>query len=230
MPGSGKTTMSHCAAQILREKGTKVREPTYFINNEMGTIQRYLTKSWYSTKLAWLRPVQALQWLFLVVQSRQRTMKDFVLMIVNCFFILEIYRRYSLRNDICFLDQGICQALLSLSYNSKTENFIGKKLGTAIGFFSTLEFRIMHIETDVDTIVQRLQKRHKKRSRLEMTKNTTDFAETIRNEKRKIEKLLRILCTQVQADVNTIQKNGPDDIHSTVQKISGLFIHNQNQS
>ena len=144
-------------------------------------------------------------------------------MIINCFFILEIYRHHGRHNDICFLDQGICQALLSLSYNSKTENFIESKLTTALDLLSNLGFRIIHIGTDVDTIVQRLEKRHKKQSRLELIKNTTDFVEIIRGEKRKIEHLLKIMCTQLQADMNTIQKNGSENIHSAAQQIADLF-------
>ena len=144
-------------------------------------------------------------------------------MIINCFFILEIYRHHGRHNDICFLDQGICQALLSLGYHSKTENFIERKLATALHFFSTPRFRIIHIETDVDAIARRLKKRHKKQSRLELIKNTTDFVEIIRGEKRKIENLLNILCTQHQEDMNTIQKNGSEDIHSAAQQIADLF-------
>ena len=144
-------------------------------------------------------------------------------MIINCFFILEIYRYHGRHNDICFLDQGICQALLSLSYNSKTENFIERKLVTAMDFFSTLGFRIVHIETDIDTIIQRLKKRYTQESRLELIKNTPRFVEIIRGEKRKIENLLKILRTQLQADINTTQKNGSENIHSAAQQITDLF-------
>jgi len=227
MPGSGKTTLSHRAAEILREKGTTVLEPTYSINNEIRIIQRYLIKSWYSIKLAWLRPVWALDWFFLVVQSRQKSLKDFVLMSINCFFILEIYRQHGRHNYIYFLDQGICQALLSLSYNSETENFIERKLGTVSCFLSPLGFRIIHIETDVDTIIQRLKKRHKKQSRLELITNTTEFVEIIRGENRKIEHLLKMLCNELQADIVTIQKNSSEDIHSAAQQIADLFSDSQ---
>ena len=148
-------------------------------------------------------------------------------MSINCFFVLEIYRQHGRHNDICFLDQGICQALLSLSYNSKTENFIEKKLATALYFLSPLGFRIIHIETDVDTIIQRLKKRHKKQSRLELIANTTEFVKIIRGEKRRIEYLLKMLCTELQADIVTIQKNGSEDIHSAAQQIADLFSDSQ---
>jgi energy-coupling factor transporter ATP-binding protein EcfA2 len=224
LPGSGKTTLSHHAAEILREKGTTVLEPTYLINNETKTIQRYLIKSWYSTKLVWLRPVWVLNWFRFIVQSRQKTLQDFMSMIVNCFYILEIYRHHSRHNDICFLDQGICQALLSLSYNSKKENLMERKLVTAMDFLATLEFRVIHIETGVDTIVQRLKERYKKQSRLELIKNTTDFVEIIRDEKRKIDHLLKVLRTQLQVQINTIQKNRSEDIRSAARYIAVLFI------
>jgi len=223
LPGSGKTTLSHRAAEILREKGTTVLEPTYLINNQMGTTQRYLTKSWYLTKLAFLRPVWALDWFLLVVQSRQRTLKDFVLMVVNCFFILEIYRQHGRRIDICFLDQGICQALLSLSYSAQTEQLIERKLITDIAFFLTPRFRVVHIEADEGTIAQRLEKRYKKRSRLETLKETTDFMEIVRGEKRTIENLLEILRSQLQADIHTLQQNGSEDIYFSAQQIVKMF-------
>ena len=148
-------------------------------------------------------------------------------MSINCFFILEIYRQHSRHNYIYFLDQGICQALLSLSYNSKTENFIERKLGTVSCFLSPLGFRIFHIETDVDTIIQRLKKRHKKQSRLELIANTTEFVEIIRGENRKIEHLLKMLCNELQADIVTIQKNSSEDIHSAAQQIADLFSDSQ---
>jgi thymidylate kinase len=224
LPGSGKTTLSHRAAEILNEKGTAVLEPTYSINNEMRTIQRYLIKSWYSIKLAWLRPAWALYWFLFIVQSSQKTLQDFVSTIINCFFILEIYRHHRLYNDICFLDQGICQALLSLSYNSKRENLMERKFVSAMDFLSTLGFRIIYIETDVDTIVQRLEKRHKKQSRLELRKNTSDFVEIVRYEKRKIEHLLKKLCIDLHADITTISKSSFEDIQSAAQQIADLFI------
>jgi deoxyadenosine/deoxycytidine kinase len=224
LPGSGKTTLSHRAAEILREKGTTVLEPTYLINNEMRTIQRYLIKSWYSIKLAWLRPAWALDWLLFIVQSRQKTLQNFVLMIVNCFFILEIYRHHSRSNDICFLDQGICQALLSLSYYSKRDNFMERKFITAMDFFSTLGFRVIYIDTGVDTIVPRLKERYKKQSRLELRKNTRDFVEIIHGEKRKIEHLLKKLCRNLQVDITTLSKSSSEDVHSAAQQIADLFI------
>ena len=148
-------------------------------------------------------------------------------MSVNCFFVLEIYRQHGRHNYNIFLDQGICQALLSLSYHSKTESFIEKKLGAVSCFLSSLGFRIIHIETDVDTIIQRLKKRHKRQSRLELTANTTEFVEIIRGENRKIEHLLKMLRTELQADTVTIQKNGSEDIHSAAQQIADLFSDSQ---
>lgn len=223
IPGSGKTTLSHQAAEILREKGISVLEPTYLINNEKRAIQRYLNKTLYCIKLASLRPAWASAWCTLVVQSKQKTLKDFVLMIINGFFVLEIYRYCSRNNDICFLDQGICQALLSLSYHSKTENFLDRQLVTALDLLSTLGFRIIHIEVDVDTTIQRLKNRYRKQSRLELLKNSNEFVEVIRSEKRKIENLLEILRAQLQADIATIPKNSSDDIHSSANQISELI-------
>ena len=227
LPGSGKTTLSHGTAVILREKNTTVIEPTYLINNEMREIRRYLTKLWYSTKLVLLRPAWALKWFFLVVQSRQKTVREFLLMIINCFFVLEIYRHHSRRNDICFLDQGICQAFLSLSYNSKTEDFIRRQLDAVWGFLSPLDFRIFHVETDFDTVIQRLKKRHKRQSRLELTADTTEFREILRSEKRKIEYLLEMLCTGRQANVVTIHRNDSANIHSAARQIADLFAYRE---
>jgi shikimate kinase len=224
LPGSGKTTLSHHAAEILREKGITVLEPTYLINNEVRTIQRYLIKSWYSIKLACLQPAWALNWLRFIVQSKQKTLQDFISMIVNCLYILEIYRHHGEHHDICFLDQGIYQALLSLSYNSKKENLIERQFVTAMDFLATLGLQVIHIETGVDTIVQRLKERYKKQSRLELKKNTNDFVETVRGEKRKIDHLLKVLRIQLQVQVNTIQKNHSEDIRSAARQIADLFI------
>lgn len=226
LPGSGKTTLSHFAAEILRGQGTAVLEPTYTVNNEMRTVQRYLTKSWYCTRLSWLRPGSALQWFLLIVASRQKTFIDFVSMVINCFFILEIYRHHSRHKGICFLDQGICQAIVSLSYSSRMDNFIESRLFRPINIMSTLVFRIIHIETDVKTIVRRLEKRKQKQSRLERKKNSADFKEIIRSEERKIELLLTKLHCQLQADIDTIHRR-PESIDSVAQQIADLFSDGQ---
>lgn len=223
IPGSGKTTLSHLAAEILREEGITVVEPTYCINNEMSILHRYLTKSWYSLKLTVFKPAWALYWLFIILQSRQKTLKDFLLMIINCFYILEIYRQYSLYDYICFLDQGICQAILSLSFHSRTKFFIEKKLIIAFDFLSTLDFRVVHIEASVDTIIQRLKKRRKKQSRLERLKNTAKPVQLIRDEKRKIECLLAMLCKLLNADIVTVDTNSSESIHSAAQQIVDFF-------
>jgi hypothetical protein len=226
IPGSGKSTISHRAAQILGEKGITIPEPTYLINNEMSTIKRYLTKSWYSLRLTWLRPAWALKWFWLVVQSRQRTLNDFVSMIINGFFVLEIYRHHSRNNDICFLDQGLYQALVSLSYHSKNESLIDEKLIAALDFVSTHEIRVIHVRGDVDTIAERLRTRDTTQSRLEIIKNTPGFVETIRTEKQKIETLIEILRPRLQTHIITLPQNDSEDIHSAVQQVAAL-IHDR---
>ena len=144
-------------------------------------------------------------------------------MIVNCFFILEIYRHHGQSSDICFLDQGICQALLSLGYNSKTENFPGCKLATSLNFLSTHGSRIIYINTDVSTVVSRLKGRREKQSRLESIKDMTDFAGIIRTEKQRTEHLLTVLCAQLKTDINTIQTDKYENIHAAAQQIADLF-------
>ena len=223
MPGAGKTTLSHRAAGLLRANNVMVLEPTYSINNEVRTTQRYLIKSWYSTKLFLLRTAWALNWILLVVQSRQKTLEDFLLMTINGLYVLEIYRHHRRHNCICLLDQGICQAILSLSYNSKKKEFLESRLAAALQCFSTLRFRIVHIETDTDTVVQRLAKRHRKRSRLERMKNATNFVRILHGEKRKIELLMQVLGTQLKADIHTVQANSYGNIHTAAKQIAGLF-------
>jgi hypothetical protein len=168
-----------------------------------------------------------LGWFLLVVKSRQKSLKDFVLMSINVFYILEIYRHYSQRQDICFLDQGICQAILSLSYNSKLENFILKQLATVLSLLSPLGFRILHIETSVDTVIHRLKQRHRKQSRLENIADRTEFGEIIRGEKRKIEQLLNMLSTELKTEIVTIHTYGSEDLHSAAQQIAAAICVGQ---
>jgi hypothetical protein len=80
----------------------------------------------------------------------------------------------------------------------------------------------MHIETNVDTILQRLKKRYKKQSRLELEKTTTDFVDIVLGEKRKIEHLLSILDAELSVEINTIQTTNSEDIHTAAQQIAEL--------
>ena len=113
---------------------------------------------------------------------------------------------------------------MSLSFHSKTQNFIVRKLPNTLDFLSSLGFRIVHIETDINMIIQRLKKRHDKQSRLELLSNTTGFVEIVRREKRNIEELLKILCTQIQVDIKIPQKENSKNVYSAAQQIADLFM------
>ncbi|RPJ09220.1 MAG: hypothetical protein EHM28_02155 [Spirochaetaceae bacterium] len=209
MPGSGKTTLSHCAAGILREKGMKIEESTYHINDEMKSIQRYMIKTWYTIKLVILKPSWAITWISLIIKSRQNTLKDLILMIINCFYILEIYRNGMLKYDIYFLDQGILQALVSLNYEANGNIFNEKNLAHVLQFISNLTLRIVFVEIDDNSIAQRLKRRDKKQSRMESGKNSNDFMNIIHEAKIKMDKICTIIFKELkQTEVLTV--NNPD--------------------
>ena len=230
LPGSGKTTLSHHSAKLLRITGKSVLEPTYFINSEMRTVPKYLLKLWHTTKIVLLRPSWAYNWFSLILQSRQRTLKDTALMIINCFYILEIYRFYSQHNNICFLDQGILQAFLSLDYSSKKKNFFESRLAIPMDFLATRRVRIILTKTGADTVVERLTKRNQNVSRLERMKKKNDFVEIVRVEKRKIEHLTRFLSTYLQGDHKMVEIKSDGSIHSAAQHITKLFVCNQGKN
>src|SRR3954447_1617900 len=90
LPASGKSTLSHMVAGVLRRHGVRVSEPTYITDHVMSDRTRYLHKLRRVAVELVHRPGPARQALGLVVRSHQRRGLETFLSTVNWLFIRSV--------------------------------------------------------------------------------------------------------------------------------------------
>ena len=159
MPGSGKTFLSKQLANKC-ESGI-VCQPTLKIA-EKNAVFRMLYKIAVNIKTLSFSPSKYIRILRELFKTKQKTLYDFLIVFVNYLYILHIYNT-KWRCDYVILDQGIFQAIWSITFAQKNETNIEE-------IFDALEFPVADLTCIVTVtpgkIKTRLQERKVNKSRL----------------------------------------------------------------
>jgi thymidylate kinase len=165
VPGSGKSTVSHAVADILKARGVLVAEITYGLDRRHRRIARLLLKSLLSIRYILKWPYRALWYYRSIVSTKQKRVTDLAKALFNWMFIASLVdgRRASV---VTFLDQGIAQALWSVGYAAQREtwtNLFSIEQGSAIA----MPDLVVHVRASLESVGDRLMARAQRVSRLD---------------------------------------------------------------
>jgi energy-coupling factor transporter ATP-binding protein EcfA2 len=167
MPGSGKSTIAHAAAGLLRADGHEVSEPTWTIDRLPSANDRRLSKLRVAAIEGLSRPGSTLAGAGAVLATSQSNPAGYPSGIVNWTYLAGLYRNAARHPGITLFDQGVLQAIWSVVYGSESRR------GLAVESWVTLarerltaESLAVFVEADDATIRSRLARRSESRSRL----------------------------------------------------------------
>lgn len=120
MPGSGKSTIAHEIAGILRERGVEVSEPTRTTDRLASDGGRRLDKFRLAASEGLAQRGRALRGVRTVLASSQSRPHGYPLSLVNWFYLAGLYRQAAQRPGVTLLDQGLLQAVWSIEFGSRS--------------------------------------------------------------------------------------------------------------
>ena len=167
LPGSGKSTLSHRVAEMLRKAGYSISEVSYDMDHRHREIMRFLLKLKNALLLLLHSPNTFSRLSSIVKQTGFSVYStSFYRQLLNIAYKVH-GAKYGDGNDIQFFDEGFCQSVLSLYYN-KADTFSEstiEKIVMLLGELKKIEY--VFVETDFSTIQKRLHCRLDGDSRME---------------------------------------------------------------
>lgn len=167
LPGSGKSTVSHQAAEQLRKSGYVVDEVSYDMDHYHSGRMRALLKVTYVILLLIRSPKTFLNLSYVIIKNGSPLFSmRFYRYILNIGYKLYAskYRRFV---DIIFFDEGFCQTILSLYYRRKFDNCKNALRELENLLPDTLNIVHIFVKTDNNTTIQRLLRRQDGESRVD---------------------------------------------------------------
>ena len=207
LPGCGKSTLSHLAFQKFRSKGLDVKEVSYDMDHGNGSMLRTWKKIIDTIKLFLCYPR-----LFCQVSKTLST--NGILLFSKLYFKHLINLSYKIcalkgHHDIILFDEGICQAVLSISVNNdRICNDCYDSLISAIA--SERRMINVYVKTEHDIALSRIRERNDGQSRMD---NISDEDAII--ELRKMENI----CSSLPQTI-VIENNNSENIEKLVDQIA----------
>lgn len=168
MPGVGKSTIAHATANVLREQGVPVFEPTRTLDHETARGARQATKIAHVLSTLIRAPQRASAFARVTMRAGQNRAAECLSVLANGWYLLEIYRRADRTPGIHVLDQGLFQSLWSVHYAA------GNMICTVSDAQAILpRLRARHVVVNIDAstpvVLDRLMHRSNGASRLDST-------------------------------------------------------------
>ena len=164
LPGSGKSTLSHRVAQMLREIGVPVEEPTYTLTHMPSPWIRLFKKGLRVGWGALCMPRCASILTRAVISSHPESA---AVMLVNLLFVATLVRKPRRGPTIAILDQGVFQAVWSIGFRGD-ERAITRCVAALVGC-DLLPSAVVAMDVPVDVVRNRLSQRSGAASALEKT-------------------------------------------------------------
>lgn len=190
LPGSGKSTISHNFADMLRKKGYKVEEPSWKLDMQYSKLRRVLTKLFFSTLYFFYHPFMALK----AIKCSGIHQCNFIQKIkywINISYTL--YYMNNVKIDYLIFDEGINQAIISLYSTSSMSNYCDcKKI--LISNISSMIINI-YVKLSIPNVLNNLEQRIDGNSRVDSmkTKDKIIFLNKIENICENLEKKTLII-------------------------------------
>lgn len=163
LPGSGKSTISHLAADKLREEGYIVKEPSWKLDMDSSGLKRRFHKVLLSLQFALVNPAKN-HALVKILKAVKNSETSFFKMWINFAYTLCSIKRTK-KADFVIMDEGIAQAVLSLYLYSSEQEF--KKDYKTLLSFADGKLRFIYCFVLPQIANERIQKRENGASRLE---------------------------------------------------------------
>lgn len=165
LPGAGKSTLSRLIAERLTAAGHRVDEATYVRDHRLSGPRRVVEKLALALACLGAQPRRSAELAFRVARTRQATLADWGTSVFNFLYVSALHRRR--RGDgVLLLDQGIAQALWSIGFAAKREDWaeIVARRDRAPAPWPDL---VVVVRASPAVILERLRQRSKQASRLE---------------------------------------------------------------
>ncbi|RAP77488.1 hypothetical protein [Paenibacillus montanisoli] len=216
-PGSGKSTLSHRVADILRKSNISVKEPSYELDHQRNAVMRQNIKLIKAIKHALYRPLYSLYGLGIVVRSKQRHPIEAMKLGINLLYISEFYRECKSKRGIYFFDQGFFQALCSILYSARNASITDNHpLNRIIGkLIQNCRYVFVSVNADQATLISRMEHRGSNNSRLEKINSKSELynqIDTFNHCLAELEKLISEWSRSIE--------------HSDTQRLSTITIDN----
>ena len=172
LPGVGKTTISAAVAREIDDRGKLVHEPTH----KMESYPRYSRighKSRFACSSLFALPQHSLSQTLAILNSDQESFSDFVRVLFNYHYIAGVIASHRREPQVCLLDQGLYQSILSIGLQSANSwNDLFTQFGCVDRLLSP--DLVIFVEADNCTIAERLSSRKNGETRVDP--NSSDFA------------------------------------------------------
>lgn len=161
LPGSGKSTISHLVAEVLKKQNINVIEPSYDMDNNSKIIR--IIKKMYKTIILYIFHHEDYRMLDSVIKSSNYHNKDILKQMSNIAYKYLYYLKEKKDNIVYIWDEGLVQSAISVSsLNVKIINNNLKKMTS--NFNNILN---IYIKVDKKVAFDRMKKRLKHESRVE---------------------------------------------------------------
>lgn len=170
LPASGKTTLSHIVADKLRLKGYEVSEPNYDIVHGHNGIRRVMSKLMQLLRFRVECPVEY-KHIKRIVDNNSYHGISAKKHLIN--LILKVRAYQGFRRGIMVWDQGIYQAIISLSITGEQNCIENEKDLFQNGIINRRIIKI-YLDTPIDVAMQRMANRHDGKSRIDKIVNPDD--------------------------------------------------------
>jgi len=166
LPGSGKSTIAHAVADLLRLRGTPVSEPTWRSDHASSPASRTLRKGALALAASARDPRLAREVLHRIAESEQPTPRETLKLAVNALYVAETAARCAQLPGIHIFDQGVLQQLWSLLYRAGNTRYAELHCARQVAACGA-RIRVVVVDAPLGTIAARLAARTGGASRLE---------------------------------------------------------------
>lgn len=195
LPGSGKSTVSHAVAEILRGCGQPISERSFEIAHRLSASPRRLMK----LRLAWrtvrLHPGWSLALAIQIARTGQRRWREGAARIFELLYVCGLVGEQSRRPGIHLLDQGFFVGLWSTCFDASSAVPLRRlvEIGTRCCGRSPADLVIV-LEVEPAIAVERLRRRPGATSRLEKKMETPGFERDLQAAVASLCQVRAVLC------------------------------------
>jgi len=168
MPGSGKSTIAHAVAGVLRSAGHQVSEPTWTTDRLPSATGRRLNKVRVAVAEGVERRTDARGGLSAILGSSQSGPAAYALGIINWFYLAGLCRLARRYPGVTLLDQGVLQAVWSVEFGSRSPRGQPAEMwAELVGEVLPVGTVAVFVDADDLTLRDRLSRRERGMSRLD---------------------------------------------------------------
>jgi thymidylate kinase len=226
LPGSGKSTVSHSVAEILRGAGQPVSERSFEIAHRLSASLRRLAKLRLACRTLRLHPRWALSLAIQIARTGQPSWREAAARIFELLYVCGLVAEQSRQAGIHLLDQGFFVALWSICLSASSSVSLGRlvEIGTKCCGRSPADLVIV-LEVEPATAVERLLRRPGTTSRLEKRMATTGFERDLQAAVASLRQVRAALCARERAwSVRIVSGKEARAANTQAQEVAELVL------